>query len=100
MRNVLTYKLNENKLTAVDTIVLDSIKTKEFVKVLNNLKVEGKTMVLVSPEELTETLNLSARNVETVFVTPVDNASVYEILTFKNLVLTEAAVKYFEKELN
>ena len=100
MKNVLTYKLNENKLTAVDTIVLDSIKTKEFVKVLNNLKVEGKTMVLVSPEELTETLNLSARNVETVFVTPVDNASVYEILTFKNLVLTEAAVKYFEEELN
>ena len=100
MRNVLTYKLNENKITAVDTIVLDSIKTKEFVNVLNNLKVEGKTMVLVSPEELTETLNLSARNVETVFVTPVDNASVYEILTFKNLVLTEAAVKYFEKELN
>ena len=100
MKNVLTYKLNENKLTAVDTIVLDSIKTKDFVKVLNNLKVEGKTMVLVSPEELTETLNLSARNVETVFVTPVDNASVYEILTFKNLVLTEAAVKYFEEELN
>ena len=57
-------------------------------------------MVLVSPEELTESLNLSARNVEGVFVTPVDNASVYEILTFKNLVLTEAAVKYFEKELN
>jgi large subunit ribosomal protein L4 len=100
MNNVLTYKLNENKITAVDTIVLDSIKTKEFVNVLNNLKVEGKTMVLVSPEELTETLNVSARNVETVFVTPVDNASVYEILTFKNLVLTEAAVKYFEKELN
>ena len=100
MKNVLTYKLNENNLTAVDTIVLDSIKTKDFVKVLNNLKVEGKTMVLVSPEELTETLNLSARNVETVFVTPVDNASVYEILTFKNLVLTEAAVKYFEEELN
>ena len=50
MRNVLTYKLNENKMVAVDTIVLDSFKTKEFVKVLNNLKVEGKTMVLVSPE--------------------------------------------------
>ncbi len=100
MKNVLTYKVNESKLTAVDTIKLDAIKTKDFITVLNNLKVEGKTMVLVSPEELTETLNLSARNVEGVFVTPVDNASVYEILTFKNLVLTEAAVKYFEKELN
>lgn len=100
MKNVLTYKLNEKNLTAVDTIKLDSIKTKDFIKVLNNLKVEGKAMVLVSPEELTESLNLSARNVEGVFVTPVDNASVYEILTFKNLVLTEAAVKYFEKELN
>ena len=100
MKNVLTYKLNEKNLTAVDTIKLDAIKTKDFIKVLTNLKVEGKTMVLVSPEELTESLNLSARNVEGVFVTPVDNASVYEILTFKNLVLTEAAVKYFEKELN
>ena len=100
MKNVLTYKVNEKKLTAVDTIKLDAIKTKDFINVLNNLKVEGKTMVLVSPEELTESLNLSARNVEGVFVTPVDNASVYEILTFKNLVLTEAAVKYFEKELN
>ena len=100
MKNVLTYKLNEKNLTAVDTIKLDNIKTKDFIKVLNNLKVEGKAMVLVSPEELTESLNLSARNVEGVFVTPVDNASVYEILTFKNLVLTEAAVKYFEKELN
>lgn len=99
MRNVLTYKVNENNLIALDTLKMDAFKTKEFVKVLNNIKAEGKTMVLVSPEEFTEELNMSARNVENVFLTLVDNASVYEILTFKNLVLTEAAVKYFEKEL-
>ena len=99
MKNVLTYKVNEKQLIAVDTIKLDAIKTKDFVAVLNNIKAEGKTMVLVAPEELTNELNLSARNILDVFVTPVNNASVYEILTFKNLVLTQKAVKYYEEVL-
>ena len=99
MKNVLSYKVTEKQLIAVDTIKLDAIKTKDFVAVLNNIKAEGKTMVLVAPEELTAELNLSARNVCDVFVTPVNNASVYEILTFKNLVLTQAAVKYYEEVL-
>ena len=79
MKNVLSYKVTEKQLIAVDTIKLDAIKTKDFVAVLNNIKAEGKTMVLVAPEELTAELNLSARNVCDVFVTPVNNASVYEI---------------------
>ena len=99
MKNVLTYKVNEKQLIAVDTIKLDAIKTKDFVAVLNNIKAEGKTMVLVAPEELTNELNLSARNILDVFVTPVNNASVYEFLTFKNLVLTQKAVKYYEEVL-
>ena len=99
MKNVLSYKVTEKQLIAVDTIKLDAIKTKDFVAVLNNIKAEEKTMVLVAPEELTAELNLSARNVCDVFVTPVNNASVYEILTFKNLVLTQAAVKYYEEVL-
>lgn len=99
MKNVLTSKVNDNTLFAIDGLKFEKANTKSFVKFLADIKAEGKTMVLVAPEEFTLEANLSARNIENVFYTPVDNASVYEILTYKNLVLTEAAVKYFEEAL-
>ena len=105
LKNTLTYKVNENKLVAVDAIKFDEVKTKNFVKFLNDIKVEGKTIVICSPAELDEnnpqTLNayLSARNIDTVILAPADNASVYEILSCKNLVLTEAAIAYYEEAL-
>jgi large subunit ribosomal protein L4 len=106
LKNTLTYKVNENKLVAVDAIKFDEVKTKNFVKFLNDIKVEGKTIVICSPKELDVVENpqamnayLSARNVETVILAPADNASVYEILSCKNLVLTEAAIAYYEEAL-
>lgn len=100
MKNVLSYKLSENVLTCVDTIKFEEIKTKNFVKFLNDIKVEGKTLVVCAPEELTLEAVASASNIANVFLTPVDNASVYEILCYKNLVLTAGAVAYYEEELN
>ena len=106
LKNTLTYKVNENKLVAVDAIKFDEVKTKNFVNFLNNIKVEGKTIVICSPAELDTIENpqamnayLSARNIDTVILAPADNASVYEILSCKNLVLTEAAIKYYEEAL-
>lgn len=99
LKNVLSYKVNEKFLTAVNEIKFEEIKTKNFVKFLENIKAEGKTLVLVAPEEFNEVANLSARNVENVFYTPADNASVYEILCYKNLVVTKGAIKYFEEVL-
>ena len=100
LKNVLSYKVNENKLIAVEGVKFEEIKTKNFVKFLADIKAEGKTMVVCSPEELTKEAVLSSSNIAGVFLTPANNASVYEILCYKNLVLTEAAVAYYEKELN
>ena len=100
LKNVLSYKVNENALIAVDAIKFDEVKTKNFVKFLENIKAEGKTMVVVAQEEFTEEVNLSARNIANVFYTYANNASVYELLTYKNLVLSEGAIKYFEEVLN
>ena len=100
LKNVLSYKVNENALIAVDAIKFDEVKTKNFVKFLENIKAEGKTMVVVAQEEFTEEVNLSARNVAGVFYTYANNASVYELLVYKNLVLSEGAIKYFEEVLN
>ena len=99
LKNVLTYKVNENQLIAVENVTLADAKTKNFVKFLGNIKAEGKTVVVVAPEEFNETQVLASRNVAGVFLTPANNASVYELLCYKNLVLTEAAVKYFEEVL-
>ncbi|RIA78160.1 large subunit ribosomal protein L4 [Anaeroplasma bactoclasticum] len=99
MKNTLTYFVNENKLIAVENVTLADAKTKNFVKLLANIKADGKTVVVVAPEEFNETQVLASRNINGVYLTPANNASVYELLCYKNLVLTEAAVKYFEEVL-
>ena len=100
LKNTLSFKVNENCLIAVESIVLNEIKTKSFIKFLADIKAEGKTIVVCAPNEFTDEIRLSSRNIPGVFLTPVNNASVYEILCYKNLVLTEAAIKYYEEELN
>ncbi len=99
LKNTLSYKVKENVLTAVESLKFEEIKTKNFVKFLNDIKVEGKTMVVCAVEELTAEAVLSASNLPNVFLAPANNASVYEILCYKNLVLTEGAIKYFEEVL-
>ncbi len=99
-KNVLSYKVNESLLTVVDKINFETIKTKNFVDVLNNIKLEGKTLVVCTKDELTKELFYSARNVVNTILLVAENVSVYDILCYKNLVLTEAAVKYYEEGLN
>ncbi len=99
LRSVLSYKVQEEKLVAVDAIKFEEIKTKNFINFLNNIKVEGKAIVVCTREELTEQAIMSARNLPNVFLTPADNASVYEILCYDKMVLTAGAVAYFEEEL-
>ncbi len=99
LKNVLSYKVAENNLIAVSDVKFDEIKTKNFVKFLANVKAEGKTIVICAPSELTNENVLSSSNIPGVFLAPADNASVYEILCYKNLVITEAAVAYYEEAL-
>ena len=100
LKSVLSYKVQNEKLVAVEAIKFEEAKTKNFLSFLANIQVEGKTIVVCSPEELTAEAVLSARNVPGVFLTPVNNASVYEILCYDKMVVTEGAIKYYEEELN
>ena len=100
LKSVLSYKVQNEKLVAVEAIKFEEAKTKNFLSFLANIKAEGKAIVVCSPEELTAEAVLSARNVPGVFLTPVNNASVYEILCYDKMVVTEGAIKYYEEELN
>ena len=60
LKSALSFKAANNLLTVIDDVKFDSIKTKNVTEFLKNIKVEGKTMVIVS--ELTAEVCLSARN--------------------------------------
>ena len=74
---------------------MKEIKTKEMVKALNNLKVEGKTLMLLA--EKNENIQKSARNIEGVKTTLVNTINVYDLLKYKNLVVTLDTVKKLEE---
>ena len=98
LRSVLSAKVLRNELTVVDKIELQDAKTKLFAKVLDDLKVSAKkTLVVVGSVD--EKIALASRNIKNAYLTTADHASVLDIASYKNLVLTLDAVKYFEEGL-
>ena len=95
VKSVLSSKVLENTLVVVDSLDMKEIKTKEMVKVLNNLKVEGKTLMLLADKN--ENIQKSARNIEGVKTTLVNTINVYDLLKYKNLVITLDTVKKIEE---
>ena len=95
IKSCLSSKVLENQLVVVDSLPFKEIKTKEMAKTLTNLKVEGKTLILL-PEK-NETVQKSARNIEGVKTTLVNTINVYDLLKYNNLVVTLDTVKKLEE---
>lgn len=95
IKSLLSSKVLENELTVVDTFAFDTIKTKQMVNALNNLKVEGKSLILLADKN--ENVQKSARNIEGVKTSLVNTINVYDLLKYKNLVITLDTVKKLEE---
>ena len=95
VKSVLSSKVLENELVVVDSLPLNDIKTKEMVKALSNLKVEGKALIML-PEK-NEKVQKSARNIEGVKTTLVETINVYDLLKYNKLVVTEDTVKKLDE---
>ena len=95
VRSVLSSKVLENNLVVVDSMNFDAIKTKNMVSALSNLKVEGKTLIVL-PEK-NENVQKSARNIEGVKTSLVHTINVYDLLKYNKLILTVDAVKNLEE---
>ena len=95
VKSVLSSKVLDNELVVVDSIPMKEIKTKEMVKTLSNLKVEGKTLIML-PEK-NENVQKSARNIENVKTTLVETINVYDLLKYNKLVVTEDTIKKLEE---
>ena len=95
VKSMLSMKVLEQSLVVVDKLAFEEIKTKNMVSTLNNLKVTGKTLVML-PEK-NENVQKSARNIEGVKTTLVNTINVYDLLKYNNLVVTLDTVKKLEE---
>ncbi|MGN0160110.1 MAG: 50S ribosomal protein L4 [Lachnospiraceae bacterium] len=92
--SVLSTKVAEKKMVVVDELKLDEVKTKKFVEVLNNLKVEKALVVL---EDMNNNVILSARNIPDVKTAQTNEINVYDLLKYDTLLVTKAAAKSIEE---
>lgn len=97
MKCALTYKVQENKLIALNELTLENFKTKGLVEVLNNVKAEGK--ILVITKEANDLLELAGRNIPNVLVETASHVSVYQMMNASCVVMTQDAVAYYEEVL-
>jgi large subunit ribosomal protein L4 len=94
LKSVLTSKLQENNLIVVDSIAFDDIKTKNMVRVMKALKAEKAYVVLNGADR---NVFLSTRNLPNVRLSQAGTLSVYDILKYEKLVLTQDAVRTIEE---
>ena len=92
--SALSSKVADNKIIVVDEFKLDEIKTKKFVEVMNNLKV-NKALVVV--EEDNKNVVLSGRNIPTVKVEANNEINTYDVVKYDTLVVTKAAVEKIQE---
>ena len=94
LKSVLSDKVAGGKLIVLDELKFDEIKTKNFVNVMKNLKVESGLVVLAENDQ---NVVMSAKNVAEVNTAQVNAINVYDILKAKTLVLTKDAVSKIEE---
>ena len=95
LKSVLSAKVAEGKLVVIDAIKMDAIKTADFRKFLDAVKVDGKAVVVTPAVD--QTVVKSARNIPGVLTTPAVQLNVYDILNAQYLVVDQAALAKIEE---
>ena len=94
LKSALTSRVVESKFIVLDELKLDEIKTKKFVEVMNNLKVEKALVVL---NDMDANVIASAKNIPTVKTTQTNELNVFDVLKYDTVVVTKAAVATIEE---
>ena len=94
-KSALSYKAQENAIVVVEDFTFEAPKTKEFVELINNLKVSDKKSLLVLPEA-DKNVYLSARNIKRANVIMASSLNTYKVLEADALVVTESSLKTIE----
>ena len=97
-KSALSYKEKENAIIVVEDFTMDAPKTKDFINITKNLKVEGKKLLLVLPN-IDKNVYLSARNLQRTNVMLASAINTYKILDADVLVITENSLKTIDEIL-
>ena len=97
-KSALAYKAQENSIVVVEDFNLEAPKTKDFVNIAKNLKVDDKKVLLVLPE-VEKNVYLSARNLKKAEVMTASQVNSYKVLNADVLVVTENSLKVIDEIL-
>lgn len=95
-KSALSYKAKEEAILVVEDFTLETPKTREFVQISNNLKINDKKSLFVLPEE-NKNIYLSSRNLQGVSVITSSELNTYQILNAKKVVVLESSVNKIEE---
>lgn len=97
IRSALSSKVRDNEIVVLDALQMSQPKTKEFVNILKNLKVDRKALVVAADYD--DTIALSARNIPGVKFMAADGINVLDVLNHDKLIITREAVQKVEEVL-
>lgn len=95
MLSALSSKVAEKELIVIDEIKFEQPKTKEMVKMLENIKAEKKALIVMAEKD--ENTVRSAANIPGVRTALVTTMNVYDIINHTNFIVTKEAVKKIEE---
>ncbi|MEK6552015.1 MAG: 50S ribosomal protein L4 [Bacteroidota bacterium] len=98
-RSALSYKAKANQILIVEDFNFEAPKTKDFISILNALKVKGKRTLLLT-NGTQENVYKSGRNVPRINILEANKASAYDLLNNQVLVLQKSAVNLLESSIN
>ncbi|MCD5405286.1 MAG: 50S ribosomal protein L4 [Desulfotomaculum sp.] len=97
MKSALSSRVKSNDILVLDSLDMSVPKTKEMVKILSNLNVDKKALVVTA--EYNENVFKSARNIPYVTQLKADKLNVYDVLNHQKLIITKDAVAKIEEVL-
>ncbi|MHC0551226.1 50S ribosomal protein L4 [Salinicoccus sp. CNSTN-B1] len=97
LRSALSAKANEEAVTVVDNLTIDTPKTKDFLAILDNLKADRKALLVLEAEDAN--IELSTRNLQGVTLLTPEELNVLDILSADRVIFTEGAIKKAEEVL-
>ncbi len=98
-KSALSYKAKDNEILVVEDFTLNAPKTKDFVNITKNLKVEDKKLLVVLPN-VDKNVYLSARNLQKVQIMSAKDINTYKILNSDVLVMAESSLQTIDSILN
>ena len=97
-KSALSYKAQENAIVVLEDFTMEAPKTKDFVNITKNLKVEGKKLLLLLPE-VNKNVFLSSRNLQRAEVILASNVNSYKVLNADVVVITEKSLETIDQIL-